>query len=226
MDLFWGLDFDVGSFEYMTVQEIADLVGGKVEGDGATPINGASGIKEAQPGDVTFLANSRYQPLLKETNATCVIVPPDVSIPKDKIAIIHESPSLAFARIMERLGPESIKYPPGVHPTVVIGKDVKLGQNISIQPYVVIEDGVVIGDNTVIGAGVFIGRDTQIGSDTFVYPRVVIRERLTIGDRCIIHSGAVIGSDGFGYATVRGIHHKIPQIGTVVIEDDVEIGAM
>lgn len=209
----------------MTIQEIADLVGGEVEGDGKTAINGASGIKEAQPGDVTFLANSRYQSLLKETNATCVIVQPSVSVPKGKIVIRHESPSLAFAKIMEQLGPEPVNYPPGIHPTAVIGKDVRLGKDVSIQPHVVIEDGAVIGDNTGIGAGVFIGRDTHIGSDSFIYPRVVVREGISIGNRCIIHSGTVIGSDGFGYATVRGIHHKIPQIGTVVIEDDVEIGA-
>lgn len=209
----------------MTVQEIADLIGGKVEGDGSTPISGASGIKEARPGDITFLANSRYISLLKETNATCVIAPPDVPIPNGKIAIRHEAPSLAFAKIMERFGPKPVKYPPGIHPTAIIGKDVKLGRDVSIQPYVVIEDNAVIGDNTIIGAGVFIGRETRIGSDTFIYPGVVIRERITIGNRCIIHSGTVIGSDGFGYATVRGVHHKIPQIGTVVIEDDVEIGA-
>lgn len=209
----------------MTVQEVADLIGGKVEGDGGTPINGASGIKEAQSGDVTFLANSRYQSLLKETNATAIIVTSDIAIPKGKIAIRHESPSLAFAKIMEYLGPEPITYPPRIHPTAIIGKNVKLGKNISIQPYVVIEDDVVIGDNTTIGAGVFVGQDAKIGRDTFIYPRVTIRERIILGNRCIIHSGAVIGSDGFGYAIVRGIHHKIPQIGTVVIEDDVEIGA-
>lgn len=209
----------------MTVQEIADLVGGSIEGDGATLINHASGIKEAQAGDVTFLANSRYQPLLKETNATAVIVQAGIAAPKGKIVIRHESPSLAFAKIMERLGPVPVRYVPGIHSTAIIGKDVKLGKDVSIQPYVVIEDEVVIEDSAVIGAGSFIGRNAQIGAKTLVYPRVVIRERVTIGNRCIVHSGAVIGSDGFGYATVHGLHHKIPQIGTVVIEDDVEIGA-
>jgi len=209
----------------MTVQEIADLVGGKVEGDGSVSIKGACGIKEACDGDVTFLANSRYQPLLKDTKATAVIVPLDISTPKGKIFIRHESPSLAFAKIMEKMGPPVISYKPGIHSTAIVGSNVKLGKNISIQPYVVIEDDVSIGDNTVLGAGVFLGRNTKIGSDTFIYPKVIIRERVEVGSRCIIHSGAVIGSDGFGYATVQGMHHKIPQIGTVIIEDDVEIGA-
>jgi len=209
----------------MTVKEIAELIGGKVEGDGSTAIRGASGIKEAEPGDITFLANLRYQPLLKETRATAVIVSPEVSVPEGKIVIRHDAPSLSFAKIMEHLGPRPVTYKPGVHKTAIIGDNVQLGKNVSIQPYVVIEDGAVIGDNTVLGAGVFIGRETKLGLDNFIYPKVVIRERITIGDRCIIHSGAVIGSDGFGYATVQGMHHKIPQIGTVIIEDDVEIGA-
>jgi UDP-3-O-[3-hydroxymyristoyl] glucosamine N-acyltransferase len=209
----------------MTVKEIADLVGGKVEGDGSVSIKGACGIKEAQDGDVTFLANSRYQPLLKDTNATAVIIPPDIAAPKGKIVIRHESPSLAFARIMEKMGPPTITYKPGIHSTAIVGNKVIFGKDVSIQPYVVIEDDVIIGDNTVLGAGVFVGRNTRIGHDTFIHPKVIIRERVEIGNRCILHSGAVIGSDGFGYATVQGIHHKIPQIGTVVIEDDVEIGA-
>jgi UDP-3-O-[3-hydroxymyristoyl] glucosamine N-acyltransferase len=200
-------------------------VGGKVEGDGTVSIKGACGIKEAQSGDVTFLANSKYQSLLKDTNATAVIAPPDIPVPKGKVVIRHEAPSLAFAQIMERLAPPRVLYKSGIHPTAVIGSNVKLGKDVSIQPYVVIEDGVAIGDNTVLGAGVFIGRDTQIGTDAFIYPKVIIRERVSIGNRCIIHSGSVIGSDGFGYATVQGVHHKIPQIGIVVIEDDVEIGA-
>lgn len=209
----------------MNVKEIAELVGGKIEGDSSIKIQGASGIKEAHPGDVTFLANSKYQSLMKETKATVIIVPLDVSAPKGKTIIKHESPSLAFAKIMEKLGPEPIKYSKGIHSTAIIGKNVKLGKDICIQAYVVIEDDAQIGDNTVVCSGSFIGKDAKIGADVLIYPRVVIRERVSIGNRCIIHSGSVIGSDGFGYATVRGIHHKIPQIGTVLIEDDVEIGA-
>lgn len=210
---------------HKTVQEIAELIGGKVVGDGSTMINGACGIKEAKEGEITFLANSRYKVLLKDTGASAVIIPSDVSVSKEKAAILHENPSLAFAKLMESIGPLPVKYSPGIHPTAIIGRDVKLGKDVSIQAYVVIEDMAEIGDSAIIGAGAFIGSQARVGSFTLVYPRVVIRERIIIGARCIIHSGAVIGSDGFGYATVRGVHHKIPQIGTVVIEDDVEIGA-
>ena len=210
---------------HKTVKEIADLIGGQVEGDGSTIINSACGIKEAKQGDITFLANSKYQALMKTTGASAIIVPPEVAIPRDKAVIRYENPSLAFAKIMETLGPGKITYPPGTHPTAVIGKDVKLGKRVSIQAYVVIGDMAVIGDGTIVSAGSFIGKETQVGNMVLIYPHVVIRERITIGNHCIIHSGTVIGSDGFGYATVRGVHHKIPQIGTVVIEDDVEIGA-
>ena len=211
--------------KYMTVQEIAELINGTVEGDSGVVINGASGIKEAKTGEVTFVANSRYQALIKETKATAIIASPGIEVPGSKIVIRHKTPSLAFARIMKQLGPEPIIFKPGIHPTAVIGENVSIGKNVSIQAYVVIEDEAVIGDETVIYPGAFIGRKTKIGSQVIIYPRVIIRERITIGNRCIIHGGAVIGSDGFGYATVRGVHHKIPQIGTVVIEDDVEVGA-
>ena len=209
----------------MNLKEIAELVGAELEGDGHTPIEGAAGIKEARSCDITFLANTKYQQLMKDTKAVGIIVPPGVKVPASKIALRHENPSLAFAKIMERFGPEPITYKPGIHPTAVIGKNVKLGSDITIQAYVVIEDDGVIGDKTVICAGTVIGRETKIGSETLIHPRVVIRERVSIGSKCIIHSGTVIGSDGFGYAIVKGIHQKIPQIGTVVIEDDVEIGA-
>ncbi len=208
-----------------TAQEVAEIIGGTIEGDGKTVINGASGIREARPGEVTFVANLKYQSLTEMTGATVIIVPPKMSLPKDKVGIRHDNPSLAFARLMEIIGPKPVKYSLGVHPSAVIGKDVQLGKDVSIQPCAVIEDRTIVGDNTVVGAGVFIGEDSTIGADTLIYPQVVIRERVVIGSRCIIHSGTVIGSDGFGYAALQGVHQKISQIGTVVLEDDVEVGA-
>jgi UDP-3-O-[3-hydroxymyristoyl] glucosamine N-acyltransferase len=112
-----------------------------------------------------------------------------------------------------------------VHPNAVIGKNVSLGKDVAIGPYAVVADNVSIGEKTVIYSGCYIGHHTKIGSETLIYPNVSIRERTTIGSRVIIHSGTVVGSDGFGFATIKGMHHKIPQIGTVVIEDEVEIGA-
>jgi UDP-3-O-[3-hydroxymyristoyl] glucosamine N-acyltransferase len=211
----------------MTVKEIAQIVGGKVVGDPSTVVTGVSGIKEAKKGDLTFVANPKYLVLLKSTQASAVIISPSNShsVNSNVTLVQVENPSLAFSKIINLIGPEPVKFEPGVHPTVIMGKNVKLGRDVSIQPYTVIEDGVVIGDNTVIGAGCYIGHYTKIGHDCFVHPHVVIRERIIIGNRVNIHSGTVIGGDGFGFATVKGVHHKIPQIGTVEIGDDVEIGA-
>jgi len=210
---------------HKTIKELAELVDGRLEGNGSVIISGIRGIKEAKIGDITFLANRRYMAFVKTTKASAIIALPDIFIPEDKVVIRHKNPSFAFAKLMDVLYPDKNFFYIGIHPTAVIGKGVKLGKDISIQPYVVIEDGASIGEKTVIGAGAFIGRKTSIGAGTLIYPRVTIREKITIGSRCIIHSGTVIGSDGFGYILVKGVHHKIPQAGTVIIEDDVEIGA-
>ncbi|MCM8772661.1 MAG: UDP-3-O-(3-hydroxymyristoyl)glucosamine N-acyltransferase [Candidatus Omnitrophica bacterium] len=209
-----------------TVREIAEIVGGKIIGDENVVITGISGIKEAKPGDLTFIANKKYKNLLYTTKASAIIVGYDISDYVNGITLIQvENPSLAFAKIMSLVGPEPITFPPGIHPTAIIGKNVSIGKDVSIQPFAVIEDYAKIGDRTVIGAGVYIGHYTKIGCDCLIYPHVVIRERIKIGDRVIIHPGTVIGGDGFGFATVKGVHHKIPQIGTVEIGNDVEIGS-
>ncbi len=209
----------------MKVKEIAEIFGGKVIGDENIVITGVSGIKEAKAGDITFIANSKYKPLLKTTKASAVLVGLDITNSVGATLIQVENPSLAFAHILSLVGPEPIKFPPGIHKTAIIGENVKFGENITIQPYAIIEDNVEIGDNCFIGAFVYIGHFTKIGNDCLIYPHVVIRERIKIGHRVIIHPGTVIGGDGFGFATVKGVHHKIPQIGNVEIGDDVEIGS-
>ncbi len=207
-------------------KEIAEIVSGKVVGDPEVEVSGISGIKEAVEGDVTFLANEKYAHLLETTKASVIITSPSMKLPEtDKTLILTDNPSLAFARLVEHWFPQEVDHPKGIHPTAIIGENVKLGKNVAIGAYVVIEKNVEIGDDTIIYAGTYIGHDTKIGSGCLIYPNVSIRERITIGNRVIIHSGTVIGSDGFGFATVKGVHHRIPQIGTVVIEDDVEIGA-
>jgi len=207
-----------------TLKEIAELIDGEVVGNGDTIITGVSGIKEAGEGDITFLANPKYFSLIEKTHASAIVTSPDVETAAKPI-VRTENPSLAFAKIVSTFAPSQVKHPQGIHPTAIIGEDVTLGSDIAIGPYVVIEDEVSIGDKTIIYSGCFIGQHTKIGADTLVYPNVSIRERSTIGSRVIIHSGTVIGSDGFGFATIDGLHHKIPQIGTVEIGDDVEIGA-
>lgn len=207
-----------------TLSEIAKLIDGQVVGNGDILITGASGIREATEGDITFLANSKYSSLMNETRASAVITSSDAQ-GTTKPMILTENPSLAFAKIISMFTPDDTGHPSGIDYTAVLGKNVSLGKDVTIGAYSVIGDNVKIGDNTIIYAGCFIGHHSKIGDHTLIYPHVSIRERISIGNRVIIHSGAVIGSDGFGFATIKGLHHKIPQVGTVEVQDDVEIGA-
>jgi UDP-3-O-[3-hydroxymyristoyl] glucosamine N-acyltransferase len=136
-----------------------------------------------------------------------------------------ENPSLAFAQTLAALVKGVAPTWKGIHKTAVIAEDVRLGKDVTIGPYSVVEQGANIGDGTTIYSGCFIGQQTTIGRECVIYPQVMIRERITVGNRVMIHSGAVIGADGFGFVNVKGAHVKIPQIGIVEIEDDVEIGA-
>jgi len=207
-----------------TLREIAELIDGEVVGNGSTLITGVSGIREAGEGDITFVANPKYSPLIEKTRASAIITSRDVKTAPKPI-VRTDNPSLAFAKLISLTAQVELKHPQGIHPTAILGKDVSVGSGVAIGPYVVIEDNVSIGDKTIIYAGCFVGHHTKIGSQTLIYANVSIRERITIGNRVIIHSGTVIGSDGFGFATIEGLHHKIPQVGTVEIGDDVEIGA-
>ncbi len=207
-----------------TLAEIAKIIDGEVIGDSSVIIKGVSGIKEAKSGEITFVANPRYLSLINETAASAVITPKDIKQAAKPI-VRTENSSLAFAKIVSLFAPDEIRRPQGIHPSAVLGKNVKLGKDAAICAYCVIEDGAEIGEKTTLYAGVYVGQHTKIGRSCTLYPYVSIRERVTIGNRVIIHNGTVVGSDGFGFAKLRGIHHKIPQIGTVVIEDDVEIGA-
>jgi UDP-3-O-[3-hydroxymyristoyl] glucosamine N-acyltransferase len=204
--------------------EIAELLEGELNGDPNIIIKGISGIREAEEGDITFLANRKYYSLMQTTRASAVIIPKDISFNLKPIIKV-ENPSLAFAKLISIFSPMKVAHPKGIHPTALIGKDVELGKDIGIGAYTVICDNVKIGDRTIVYSGCYIGHHTIIGSDTLIYPNVTVREEIKIGSRVIIHSGTVIGCDGFGYATVGGIHHKIPQVGIVEIGDDVEIGA-
>ncbi len=207
----------------VTLDDLGRLVGGKVTGDGKTVIRAVNGIKDAGPGDITFLANAKYAPLLADTKASAVIVAEGTSAPIPALAV--RNPDLAFGRIAEHLQGPAPRPAPGVHPSAVVAASATLGKNVSIGAGTVVEENASIGDNTVLHAQVYVGRDAVVGADTLVWPQVVIRERCRVGARVILHSGTVIGSDGFGYATDQGVHHKIPQVGIVVVENDVELGA-
>ncbi len=207
-----------------TLKEIAALINGEVVGDDSVVITGVSGIKEARPGDITFLANPKYIPFIETTQASAIITSRDIKDASKPIIRLAD-PSLGFEKVVLFFSKVEVKHPKGIHPTVILGKSACLGKNAAIGPYVIIEDNVLVGDNTIIYGGCYIGHSAQIGSDTLIYANVTIRESVTIGNRVVVHSGTVIGSDGFGFASINGKHLRIPQIGTVVIEDDVDIGS-
>jgi UDP-3-O-[3-hydroxymyristoyl] glucosamine N-acyltransferase len=206
-----------------TLEELAKLVGGRVAGDPAVRVRGVNGIAEAGPGELTFLANPRYAPLLASTKASAAVVAEGVPCPVPSIVV--RNPDLAFARAAERLAGAPWRPPAGVHPGAVVARDASIGRDVSIGAACVVEPGASIGDRTVLYPQVYVGPGARIGPDSLLWPQVVVRERCELGARVVVHSGTVVGSDGFGYATDGGVHHKIPQLGTVVVGDDVEIGA-
>jgi len=210
----------------MKLAEIAERLGGTLEGDGDVDIRAVAGLKEAGPGDISFLANPKYAPQVTQTRASAVIVPLDWDRPVSCSLIRSDNSDRAFAEAAQLFYRPVPAPPPGIHPTAVVDGSAELGDNVSIGAHCTVEGGVVIGANTVIQSNCVIGYGTVIGRDCLIYPLVSMREYTEIGNRVIIHNGSVIGSDGFGYAVQQdGSRVKIPQIGRVVIEDDVEIGA-
>jgi UDP-3-O-[3-hydroxymyristoyl] glucosamine N-acyltransferase len=209
-----------------TLQDLAAISGGELRGgDPSQKINGAASLSEAVPGEVTFYGDPRYLARLRKTRASAIFVPLDFSEQTAAAQIRVANPSKAFEQVVLKLAPKPVQFARGIHPTAVVNPSAKIGRGISIQPHAVIEAKVAIGDNTVIGAGSYVGHETVIGPSCLIYPNVIIRERTRIGARVIVHGGAVIGADGFGFEFVEGKHKKIPQIGIVQIDDDVEIGA-
>lgn len=206
-----------------TVDELAAAVGGEVAGNGGAVMRGVNGIKEAGPDEVTFVANPKYRAALKEARAGAVVVAPEVEAAG--VTLIKVSnPYAAFAKVLVMFAPPA-EAPKGVSELAYVHEDARIGEEVAVGPFVTIREGAVVGERTTLGSGTYVGRGATLGADCLIYPNVTLRERVTVGDRCIIHSGTVVGSDGFGFATEAKVHHKIPQIGVVVIEDDVEIGA-
>ncbi len=205
------------------LRELAEYVQGIVVGDDRIIISSVAGIEEAESGAITFLSNPKYRAKLPLTKASAVIVAPEIDAPGLNLLKVA-NPYLAFARIM-MLFEQKFHPPLGIHPTAVMGDDVTIGDGCRIGAHVSLGNHVTIGARTIIHPGVVLGDYVMIGADTLIYPNASVLQETRIGDRVILHSGVVIGSDGFGFAPVKGEYVKIPQIGTVVIEDDVEIGA-
>jgi len=205
-----------------TVAELAEFFGGKVIGEPDKFIRGVSSASEVNSDQITFAENEKFLKEAESRNAGAIVVTDQIS--QSKCTLIQVSnPRVAFAKSLELFFPKE-KPTPGIHPTAVIDKEAKVSKSASVGPYVVIEKGASISDNVVIGANCFIGKDVHIGEETFVYPLVSIYHQTKIGKQVILHSGAILGGDGFGYADDGNVRRKIPQLGNVILEDQVEIG--
>jgi UDP-3-O-[3-hydroxymyristoyl] glucosamine N-acyltransferase len=205
------------------LRELASLLNGEIFGDRDIEISGVSSINDAKEGDITFISAKRYIKDLSGSRASCVIVKeliPGASIAQLKVS----NPNLAFAKLLEYFNLKPSK-PIGISKDAVVSPKAAIGKDVSIYPFSYIADGVSIGSGTIVHPYVFIGENTMLGEKCIIYPHVTLRENIKVANRVIIHSGSVIGSDGFGYVFDEGKYHKIPQVGGVIIEDDVEIGS-
>ena len=208
----------------MKLRDLAEQLACRLEGDGDLDIVRVAGIQYAEPGDITFLANSKYESVLAGTRASAVIMGEGATAAP--CAMLRTTdPYLAFARAVGVFAP-AWRPAPGVHPKSDVASDARIGESVSIGAFVSIGEGVAVGDRTVIFPNVTIGAGVQVGADCVIHSNVSLRERVVIGDRVILQNGAVIGSDGYGFVRRGdGTHEKIPQVAAVVIEDDVELGA-
>lgn len=215
----------------MTVAEIAAWLKGELVGDGTREIARVAKIEEAGKGDLTFLANPRYAPHVRTTGAAAILVARSFDVgasaaPSTLSFIKVDDPYLAFLQVLKRLTPAPDPFGTGIHPHAVVSPTATLGANVSVGACAVIGDGARIGDGTRIAEGCVIGTMAEVGADCRLYPRVTVYHQCRLGNRVTVHAGTVIGSDGFGFAPrPDGTYEKIPQLGIVVIEDDVEIGA-
>jgi UDP-3-O-[3-hydroxymyristoyl] glucosamine N-acyltransferase len=212
-----------------TSSEVAEIVQARATRGTTTEIvRGIASLGKARAGDLSFLGNSRYKPEVAATEASVVLLPVDyVGEPKPgQLFLLVDKPSVGLARLCARV--ERLLWPkqtPGIHPSAVVAADVRIPASASIGPLCVIESGAVVGERAQLHARVFVGRNARIGDDSVLMPGVTLTAECIIKNRVRLHAGVVVGSDGFGYEFVAGRHEKVPQVGRVVIEDDVEIGA-
>lgn len=209
-----------------SVADLAERVGGTLEGDGARRITGVGSLAHAQSNELSFLHNDKYTKLVAETHAAAVLVRDDWVGASDAAIVRVPDPDKAFAELTMLFAPAPIEYADGVHPTAVLEAEVDLGEGVSIGPNCFVGPWAKIGAGTVLEANVFVGAGAVLGHDCTLYASAVIREHCVVGDRCILHNHCVVGSDGFGYnVDEQGARTKVPQVGNVVLGNDVEIGA-
>jgi UDP-3-O-[3-hydroxymyristoyl] glucosamine N-acyltransferase len=208
-----------------TLSEIAREVQGQIVGDGNLEIQGIASIEDAAKGEITFVASQKYVKEFSKSKASAFIIPEDLEAPANKSLIRTKNPYFTFLQTILLFHPPKPLMDKGIHPTAIIGEGTELGEDLAIGPYVVIGSKCRIGDGTVLMPGVVIDNNVTIGESCTIHANVSLIRGVSIGNRVVIHNGCVIGSDGFGFTPEGGKFHKIPQVGTVIIEDDVEIGA-
>ena len=209
-----------------TIAQLAALVGGEVfSGSGDTVIEGPASLDAARPGEISFFSHPRYAADLRATKASAVLVPRDFAGDTSAACIRVDNPSGAFSRITAEFVRETAAPVPGIHPAAVVHEGAQVATDASVGANAVVMPGAVIGARSAVMAGCFVGENARVGSDCLLHPHAIVRHECILGDRVILHPGVVVGSDGFGYDTREGKHHKIPQSGIVVVENDVEIGA-
>lgn len=218
-----------------TAGDIAALLGAELVGDARTLITGVAGIESAKPGAILFIESEAMLQTAFDSQAAAIIAPEYVAQnvrdalkatdgKTAKPTLLTKNPRLAFAKVMEYFQPKPLRVA-GIHPTAVVEDDVYMGENVTIGAHCYVGHQARIGDNCVLHPNVYVGDGAQISEDCVLYPGVVVEHQVHVGKRVLVHSGSVLGSDGFGYVIDAGKHRKVPQIGTVIIEDDVEIGA-
>jgi len=208
----------------MSLAKIAEIVGGEVKGDVHKRIRDVAPFDEAHSDAITFAGNAKFLKRIDATDAGAVIVPRDFQASMQNLVLV-ENPQVAFAKVLEIFHPP-LKPQPGISSKAHIGEEFTCGQDVSIAPFAAIGNNVTVGQCVTISSNVFIGDNVVIGDDVKIHPNVAILERCIVGNRVIIHAGTVVGSDGFGFAPDGETYYKIPHIGHVQIDDDVEIGAL
>jgi UDP-3-O-[3-hydroxymyristoyl] glucosamine N-acyltransferase len=213
-----------------TLAELAALVGGEVSGEGTLAVAGVAPLETAGPGQVSFFANKKYRAAFEASQAGAVVVEQGEAVPAGRTVLRAPGAYLAFARISALFNPPA-PVEPGISPQAAVHPTARVDPTAQLGPFVSVGPGAVVGPRTVLHAGVQLGAEVRVGADCLLYQNVVVRERCVLGDRVALQPGCVIGSDGFGYALdLAGDgqgprHFKVPQVGNVVVEDDVEIGA-
>jgi UDP-3-O-[3-hydroxymyristoyl] glucosamine N-acyltransferase len=214
-----------------TVEQLAELVRGRLVGDGSVPIRSARPVAEAGPGDITFIENDRFAKLLRGSAASAAIVGPHFSLGRSatdeqRLAVIEvDDPMAAFLAVRTHLIGENKARWTGIHPQAWVAPTAQIGADVAVYPFAYVGDGAVIGDGTTLHPGAVVSEGCKLGRDCVVHPNAALYPNVTLGDRVEIHSGSVLGGDGFGYRQVEGRHVKVPHTGRLEVENDVEVGS-